>query len=47
VVQALKQHGVLAGAVGPKAVRFVTHRDVDRAACIQAAAAAAEVLAVA
>ncbi len=47
VVQALKQHGVLAGAVGPRAVRFVTHRDVDRAACIHAAEVAAEVLSVA
>jgi hypothetical protein len=27
---------VLAGAVGPDAVRPVTHRDVDRAACIAA-----------
>jgi threonine aldolase len=33
----LKQKGVLASAIGPHAVRFVTHYDVDRAACEQAA----------
>ncbi len=35
----LHERGVLAGAVGPDAVRLVTHRDVDRAACIAAAEA--------
>ena len=30
---ALKAKGVLSSAIGPHAVRFVTHRDVDRAAC--------------
>ncbi len=45
VVQALKARGVLAGAVGPHAVRFVTHHDVDRAACVHAARVASEVLA--
>ena len=40
LVGRLKTRGVLAGAVRADAVRLVTHRDVDRAACI----AAAEVL---
>ncbi len=35
---ALKQKGVLASAIGPHSIRFVTHYDVDRAACQQAAA---------
>jgi threonine aldolase len=35
---ALKAKGVLSSAIGPHAVRFVTHRDVDRAACERAAA---------
>ncbi len=37
-VSALKHKGVLASAIEPKVVRFVTHYDVDRAACEQAAA---------
>lgn len=41
---ALKQKGVLASAIGPHAVRFVTHYDVSRAACEQAAAIVAEQL---
>ena len=45
LVAALKVRGVLAGAVGPHAVRFVTHHDVDRSACVHAARIAAEVLA--
>ncbi len=35
---ALKQKGVLASAIGPHAVRFVTHYDAGRDACTQAAA---------
>jgi len=35
---ALKQQGVLASAIGPHSVRFVTHYDVTRADCEQAAA---------
>jgi threonine aldolase len=35
---ALKAKGVLSSAIGPNTVRFVTHRDVDRAACERAAA---------
>ncbi len=46
LVLRLKARGVLAGAVGPKAVRLVTHRDVDRAACITAAEALTEEIAV-
>jgi len=34
----LKQKGVLASAIGPHSVRFVTHYDVDREACGRAAA---------
>lgn len=33
----LKDRGILAGAVYRESVRFVTHRDVDRAACEEAA----------
>jgi len=32
----------LASAVGPDAIRLVTHLDVDRAACVIAATALAE-----
>ncbi len=41
---ALKQKGVLASAIGPHSVRFVTHYDVDRAACQKAAAIISEQL---
>ena len=44
LVGTLKTRGVLAGAVGPHAVRFVTHNDVDRSACAHAARITAEVL---
>jgi len=37
-VARLKEQGILASAIGPKAVRFVTHYDVSRAECEQAAA---------
>ncbi|WP_263384622.1 threonine aldolase family protein [Granulicella arctica] len=36
-VAGLKAQGVLASAIGPHAVRFVTHFDVDREACERAA----------
>ena len=42
----LKQKGVLASAIGPHAVRFVTHYDVDRDACTRAAAIVSEQLSV-
>ncbi len=32
----LKRQGILCGTAGPEEVRFVTHRDVDRAACERA-----------
>jgi threonine aldolase len=35
---ALKEKGVLVSAIGPHSIRFVTHYDVDRAACQKAAA---------
>jgi threonine aldolase len=37
LVAHLKARGVLAGAFGPDAVRLVTHRDVSRGQCIDAA----------
>ncbi|WP_353068744.1 GntG family PLP-dependent aldolase [Tunturibacter empetritectus] len=43
-VAALKQKGVLASAIGPHSVRFVTHYDVDRAACTNAAVIISEEL---
>ncbi|HEY0161727.1 MAG TPA: low-specificity L-threonine aldolase [Edaphobacter sp.] len=41
---ALKQKGVLASAIGPHSVRFVTHYDVSRGDCEQAAGIVAEEL---
>jgi threonine aldolase len=41
-VERLKTRGVLASAIGPDAVRFVTHLDVDRPACERAAEIAVE-----
>jgi threonine aldolase len=41
----LKEKGVLVSAIGPHAVRFVTHYDVDRAACERAAKVVSEQLA--
>jgi threonine aldolase len=34
---ALKQKGILSSAIGPHSVRLVTHYDVDRSACEEAA----------
>jgi threonine aldolase len=45
VSSALRQRGILANAVGPDAIRFVTHRDVSRQDCITAAESLAEMLA--
>jgi len=45
LVAHLKQRGVLCGTVGRNSVRFVTHHDVDRAACEVAARVAAEEIA--
>jgi threonine aldolase len=44
VVSALKAQGVLCGTASAEEVRFVTHRDVDRAACEQAVEALQGVL---
>jgi threonine aldolase len=41
---ALKERGVLASGVAARAVRFVTHFDVSREDCVQAAAIAKELL---
>src|ERR1700761_5955287 len=38
LVRALARRGVLASTLGPNSIRLVTHHDVDRAACEQAAA---------
>ena len=38
VVAAVREHGVLVSAVGPRTVRLVTHLDVDRGAAERAAA---------
>ena len=43
-VLALKEDGVLASAIGPQTVRFVTHYDVDRASCLRAAEVVSGVL---
>ena len=43
-VAALREHGVAASAIGPHAVRFVTHYDVSREDCRKAAEVAVEVL---
>jgi threonine aldolase len=40
----LKSRGVLASAIGPHSVRFVTHYDVDRADCERAAGITAQAL---
>jgi threonine aldolase len=45
LVARLKHRGVLSGTTGPDSVRFVTHHDVDRAACAEAARIAVEVIA--
>jgi threonine aldolase len=42
LVARLKARGVLAGAFGPDAIRLVTHRDVSRGECIDAAEALTE-----
>ena len=42
LVARLKARGVLAGAFGPDAIRLVTHRDVSRDECIDAAEALTE-----
>lgn len=45
VVSRLKEQGVLASAIGPHSIRFVTHYDVDRAMCERAAEIVSAVLA--
>ncbi len=42
VVARLKAREILVSALGPATIRLVTHRDVDRAACVIAAEALAE-----
>ena len=45
VLGQLKKRGVLAGAAAAHQIRFVTHKDVDKAACQEALRITAEVLA--
>jgi threonine aldolase len=42
LVARLKARGILASSLGPDSIRLVTHLDVDRAACLAAAAALTE-----
>jgi threonine aldolase len=44
VLASMKQRGLLAGAAAADQIRFVTHNDVDRAACERAAQIATETL---
>jgi threonine aldolase len=44
MVVRLKERGLLCGTVGPHALRLVTHRDVDGAACAAAAGVLQEIL---
>ncbi len=44
LVARLKARGVLASAVGPQAIRLVTHHDVDRTACQHAIGALTEAI---
>jgi threonine aldolase len=44
LVARLKRRGILVGSTGPDAIRLVTHHDVDRAQCEQAAEQIAEEL---
>ncbi len=44
VLAQLKKRGVLAGTAAEDQIRFVTHKDVDRSACEEAARIAAEVI---
>jgi len=45
LVAGLKKHGILASTVYGRSVRLVTHRDVDRAACEEAARVTVKLLA--
>jgi len=47
LVERLKVRGILASTLGPNMIRLVTHHDVNRNACIRAAEALTEELAVA
>lgn len=44
LVEKLKARGILAGSVGRHSVRFVTHRDVNRVGCEEAARITAQLL---
>jgi threonine aldolase len=44
LVRKLREHGVLASAIGPHAVRLVTHYDVSREDCERAASAVEQLL---
>jgi threonine aldolase len=44
ILDRLKQQGVVAGTAADHQIRFVTHNDVDRAACEEAARITAQVI---
>jgi len=44
LLETLKQRGVVAGTAADHQIRFVTHNDVDRAACEEAARIASEII---
>jgi threonine aldolase len=44
MVERMKAHGVLASSLGKDTIRLVTHRDVDRAACMTAAEVMTEII---
>lgn len=44
LVAGLKARGILASAVGPDAIRLVTHHDVNRTACLKAVEALTEII---
>ena len=44
LVKSLRERGILTSAIGPKAVRLVTHYDVTREDCERAASILEEVL---
>ena len=44
ILDKLKERGIIAGTAADHQIRFVTHNDVDRAACEEAARITLEVI---
>ena len=44
ILDRLRKRGVIAGTAADHQIRFVTHKDVDRAACEEAARIASEII---